>query len=174
MAKTVELRRHTAADGDVLTDEGIQAAVEIGARFDGDYVVMISSGAQRATQTAACFLAGSGTSVSGGVVVDARFRSDVEDRWKAAYEAAGAGDIESFQKADPDLVAKESLLLGAALRDVFSRLREGGRALVVGHSPMQEAAVYGLTGAVVEPLSKGAGIRVVADGDGRYSVESLD
>ena len=173
MAKTVELRRHTAADGDVLTDEGIRAAVEIGGRLDGDYDVMITSGAQRATQTAACFLAGSGTSASGGVVVDARFRSNVEDRWKAAYEAAGAGDIESFQKADPDLVATESLRFGTALRDVFSRLREGGRALVVGHSPMQEAAVYGLTGEVVEPLSKGAGIRVVADG-GRYSVEPLD
>jgi hypothetical protein len=30
VSKTVELRRHTASDGDVLSREGIEAAVEIG------------------------------------------------------------------------------------------------------------------------------------------------
>ena len=170
--KTVDLRRHTDADGDVLTEEGITAALEIGTSLDGSYHLLISSGAQRATQTLACFLAGAGMGVEGGVRVDTRFRSEVEDRWRAAYEKGGAGDLRSFERADPDLVEKESRVLAAALADVFEAVPENGRALIVGHSPMQEAAVYGLTGEIVEPLSKGAGVRVHADGD-RYSVEPL-
>ena len=173
MTKTIELRRHTASDGDVLTDEGVAAALEIGARLTGDYHTLVSSGAQRATQTLACFLAGMGSSVPGGVTVDERFRSAVEDRWFAAYEAAGAGDLESFRKVDPDLVASESALLSDALRDIFGELPRDGRALIVGHSPMQEAAVYGLTGAIVEPIKKGAGV-VVTDEDGTYRVEAID
>jgi hypothetical protein len=42
-----------------------------------------------------------------------------------------------------------------------------------GHSPTNEAAVLGLTGRTVAPLSKGAGVLVVDGGDG-YQVEPLD
>jgi hypothetical protein len=52
-------------------------------------------------------------------------------------------------------------------------LPDGGRALVVGHSPTNEAAILGLTGEIVEPLAKGDGVLVIADDDG-YSVEPLD
>jgi broad specificity phosphatase PhoE len=172
MAKSVELRRHTDNDGDLLSEEGVAAAVEIGRTIAGNFDLVVSSGAQRAIQTAACFIAGMDGKVSGGVVVDSRFRSEFEDEWKAAYERAGAGDLESFRRAAPDLVASESKLMGGALRELLDRLPEGGRALVVGHSPMQEAAVYGLTGEIVEPLSKGAGVRVVAEG-GDLRVEAL-
>ncbi len=172
MVRTVELRRHTAADGDVLTPEGVQHALDLGASFTDEYDVAISSGAQRATQTLACFLAGSGLKVPGGVLVDSRFKSEVEDRWKDAYQAAGAGDIASFEKADPELVEEESSLLGQALKDAFDRLPDGGRALIVGHSPMHEAAVYGLTGQAPGPISKGAGVLVIED-DGSYTAEPL-
>lgn len=40
MSKTVEFRRHTDADGDVLTPEGVRAAVEIGKTLRGDYHIM--------------------------------------------------------------------------------------------------------------------------------------
>ena len=46
-------------------------------------------------------------------------------------------------------------------------------ALVVGHSPTNEAAVLGLTGEVVAPLAKGAGVRVIAGDDG-YRVEPIE
>ncbi|MGH2752142.1 MAG: histidine phosphatase family protein [Actinomycetota bacterium] len=173
MTRSVELRRHTAADGDVLTPEGVRDALGVGSRLRDEYDSAISSGAQRATQTLACFLAGSNAKVTGGVVVDARFRSDVEDRWKAAYQAAGAGDIESFRRVAPDLVAEESEILGGALEDAFANLPEGGSALVVGHSPMLEVALYGLTGEIIEPLSKGAGV-LVSEEDGSYRLEPLD
>ncbi len=70
MAKHVELRRHTDADGDVLTPEGVKAGLEIGARLAGGYDLLVSTGAQRATQTLACFLAGLGERVPQGVVVE--------------------------------------------------------------------------------------------------------
>jgi broad specificity phosphatase PhoE len=85
MSREIELRRHTDADGDVLTNEGVAAALEIGARLRGGYQLAISTGAQRATQTLACFLAAIGEQVPGGVVVEPGLRSHVEDRWRAAY-----------------------------------------------------------------------------------------
>ena len=173
MSREVELRRHTDAQEDVLTPEGVAAALEIGARLRGDYHVAISTGAQRATQTLACFLAGLGQPVPGGVVVEPGLRSGVEDRWRAAYRAAGSGALGALRDADPELVAEDSERLGAALRGVLASLPEGGRALVVGHSPTNEAAVLGLTGEVVAPITKGAGVQVVADADG-YRVDPLD
>ena len=74
---------------------------------------------------------------------------------------------------DPDLVEWESVLLGSALRQVVQGLPEGGRALVVGHSPTSEAAVLGLAGRVVPPLGKGQGVLLIEDG-GEYRVEPLD
>ena len=74
---------------------------------------------------------------------------------------------------DPDLVERESWLLGRALRQVVEGLPEGGRALVVGHSPPTEAAVLGLAGRVVPPLGKGKGVLLIEDG-GHYRVVPLD
>ena len=51
-------------------------------------------------------------------------------------------------------------------------LPEGGRALVVGHSPTNEAAVLGLAGQVVPPPGKGKGVLLAEDG-GDYRVEPL-
>jgi broad specificity phosphatase PhoE len=172
MAKYVELRRHTDADGDVLTPEGVRTAAEIGSRLAGGYDLLVSTGAQRATQTLACFLAGLGEKVPQGVVVEPGLRSGAEDRWRAAYEKAGSGTLEALREADPELVEEDSAALAAALRRVLDALPEGGRALVVGHSPTNEAAVLGLTGEIVEPISKGDGVLVVEQ-DGSFRVEKL-
>jgi broad specificity phosphatase PhoE len=171
--REIELRRHTDADGDVLTPEGVAAALEIGARLRGGYQLAVSTGAQRATQTLACFLAALGQHVAGGVVVEPGLRSQVEDRWRAAYQKAGSGGLGPLRQADPELVAEDSERLGAALRRVLDGLPEDGNALVVGHSPTNEAAVLGLTGEIVAPLAKGAGVRVSAGDDG-YQVEPLE
>lgn len=168
--KTIELFRHTANDGDALTSEGIAAAVEIGAGLSGDYSVAVSSGAQRATQTVGCLLAGLGEKVAGGLVVVPALRSQVEDRWREAYKAAGAGDLEALQSADPELVAADSAALAGGLSAVLDLLPEGGRALAVGHSPTNEAAVYGLTGVIIEPMAKGASVLVIED-DGTLTVQ---
>src|SRR5437764_3353279 len=85
VARYVELRRHTDADGDVLTQEGVRMATEIGARLNGGYDLLVSTGAQRATQTLACFLAALGERVAGGVVVETGLRSESEQRWREVY-----------------------------------------------------------------------------------------
>ena len=173
MPKELELRRHTDNEGDVLSADGVRAALEIGARLTGGYEVAVSTGAQRATQTLACFLAALGQKVPGGVVVEPGLRSRVEDRWRAAYERAGSGTLGALRDADAELVEEDSAVLGSALRRVLDRLADGGRALVVGHSPTNEAAVLGLTGREVPPLGKGDGVLVVADERG-FRIESLD
>lgn len=172
MAKIVELRRHTASDGDRLTPDGIRAAVEIGHDLSDRYDVLISSGAQRATQTLACFLAGLGKPIPCGATVDDVFRSQREERWFAAAGQAGGGGLETFERVDEELVRSEADRFGHALRRVFDALPDGGRALIVGHSPMHEVAVYGLTGEVVPPISKGAGVTIVQEGQG-FRVERL-
>jgi hypothetical protein len=77
----------------------------------------------------------------------------VEDRWRGAAKAAGKGaDLDAIRAIDPNLAEKESLLLASALRQVTQGLPEGGRALVVGHSPANEAPVVGLAAQIVPPL----------------------
>jgi phosphohistidine phosphatase SixA len=173
VVREIELRRHTDADEDVLTAEGVTAALEIGARLSGGYHLAVSTGAQRATQTLACFLAALGQQVPAGVVVEPGLRSQLEGRWRAAYQKAGSGALGALREADPELVGEDSDRLGAALRRVLDGLPDGGRALVVGHSPTNEAAVLGLTGEIVAPLAKGAGVRVIVGDDG-YQVEHLE
>jgi hypothetical protein len=56
---------------------------------------------------------------------------------------------------------------------VVDGLPEGGLALVVGHSPTNEAAVLGLAGCIDPPLGKGKGVLLIEDG-GHYRVEPLD
>lgn len=172
MARFVELRRHTANDGDRLTDEGIAAALEIGSSLAGGYRVAVSSGAQRATQTVACFLASLGEGVEDGVVVESHLRSDAEDRWRELAGRAEHGSIEEFLELDASFVQAEASRLASGLRAVLDRLGHGEMAIAVGHSPTNEAAVYGLTGALIPPMGKGGGVLIVDDAGG-YRVERV-
>lgn len=172
MARYVELRRHTDNADDTLSPDGVRSALEIGTTLHGGYELLVSTGAQRATQTLACFLSALGQKVPGGVEVEDGLRSQVEERWKAVYQAAGSGELDALRSADPELVEQDSAILAFALRRVFERLPDGARALVVGHSPTNEAAVFGLTGDVVRPMAKGDGVLLVSEDEG-FRVEPL-
>ena len=169
----VELRRHTENDADELTAQGVADAEAIGQEgLQPPYAAFISSGAARATQMVTILRHAAGqddvpiSEVTG-------LRSTVEDRWRAAAKAAGKGaTVEQMRGVDPDLVEHEERLLGASLRRIVESLPDGGRALVVGHSPTNEAAVAGLTGQAVEPLAKGAGVLLVED-RGRFTCRPL-
>jgi broad specificity phosphatase PhoE len=169
----VELRRHTDNDGDDLTAQGVADAEAIGREgLQPPYAAFVSSGAARATQMVAILRHAAGQD-DAPIAEVTGLRSTVEDRWRAAAKAAGTGaTVEQIRGVDPDLVDHEERLLGAALRRIVESLPEGGRALVVGHSPTNEAAVAGLTGQTVEPLDKGAGVLLVEDG-GRFTVRPL-
>jgi broad specificity phosphatase PhoE len=173
MPRFLELRRHTDNDGDVLSPKGITAAVTLGATLSGNYEAVWTSGAQRAAQTAACLLAGLGESVPRGVIVEAGLRSHDEDQWRAAYQIAGTGDIESLSRASPTFVAQDSKELAGALRSIFEQLSDGGRGLAIGHSPTNEAAVYQLTSVAIAPLGKGRGV-LITQISNTYTVDGLD
>ena len=170
----VELRRHTDNEGDRLTPQGVADAEVIGR--DGlhpPYAAFVSTGAARATQMLEILRHAAGQDETPITPVTG-LRSSVEDRWREAARAAGKGaDLDSIRVIDPDLVERESWLLGSVLRQVVDGLPVGGRALVVGHSPTNEAAVLGLAGRVVSPLGKGQGVLLIEDG-GAYRVEPMD
>ena len=165
MAKQIELRRHTDNDGDALTPEGVARAVEIGRRLHGGYTLVVSSGAQRATQTAACLLAGLGEKVPAGVIVEEGLRSQREEEWRVAYAKAGRGDLDSLREADPELVEEDSNALAEGLNRLLDLLEDGETALAIGHSPTSEAAILGQTGVTVAPLGKGEGVLLTQDED---------
>jgi phosphohistidine phosphatase SixA len=170
----VELRRHTDNDGDRLTPQGVADAEVIGR--DGlhpPYAAFVSTGAARATQMLEILRHAAGQDETPITPVPG-LRSSVEDRWREAARAAGKGaDLDAIRAIDPDLVERESWLLGSVLQQVVDELPVGGRALVVGHSPTNEAAVLGLAGQVVPPLGKGEGVLLIEDG-GAYRVEPMD
>jgi broad specificity phosphatase PhoE len=170
VTKSIELRRHTESDGDVLTAKGVLDAVRIGGKLHGPYDLVVSSGAQRATQTAACLLAGMAKPVAGGVVIDEGFRSEREARWREIYAGAKKkGDLEAFLLVDYPFVESEARRFVAALRRVEAHTTEGGRSLVVGHSPMLEATVWGGTGDTIKALAKGSGVTLVFE-DGVFTL----
>ncbi len=170
----VELFRHTDNEGDRLTPQGAGDAEMIGRdRLHPPYAAFVSTGAARATQMLEILRHAAGQD-DVPITPATGLRSSAEDRWREAATAAGKGaDLDAIRAVDPGLVERESLLLASALRQVVDRLPEGGRALVVGHSPTNEAAVLGLVGLVVPPLGKGEGVLLIED-RGDYRVEPLD
>jgi phosphohistidine phosphatase SixA len=169
----VELRRHTDNEGDRLTPAGVADAEAIGrGRLRPPYAAFVSTGAARATQMLE-ILRRAAEQPETPITEATGLRSTVEDRWRQTAKAAGKGaDLDAMRAVDPELVDRESWLLASVLREVIQGLPDGGRALVVGHSPTNEAAVLGLVGQVVAPLDKGEGVLLIEDG-GNYRVEPL-
>jgi hypothetical protein len=170
----VELRRHTDNDGDALSADGVAAAEAIGRdRLHPPYAAFVSTGAGRATEMLEILRHAAGQDDT-PIAVAGGLRSSVEDRWRETARAAGKGaDLDAMRAVDPNLVERESWLLGRALGQVVDALPDGARALVVGHSPTNEAAVLGLAGRTVPPLGKGDGVLLVEDA-GTFQVDPLD
>jgi hypothetical protein len=118
----VELRRHTDNEADRLTPQGAADAEMIGrGGLHPPYAAFVSTGAARATQMLEILRRG-----RPGRHPDHRgdgLRSSVENRWRDAAKAAGKrADLKEIRAIDPDLVERESWLLGLALRQVVAGL----------------------------------------------------
>ena len=81
--------------------------------------------------------------------------------------------LEPYRRVKASRESQMAAVLAEGLKRTFDRLEDGQRALAIGHSPTNEAAVFGLTGVVVVPMGKGQGVVVVDTGDG-YEVEAAE
>jgi broad specificity phosphatase PhoE len=158
--RSLEIRRHAPRDpeADRLSENGRALALQVGKDLPGGYAVVFTSPARRAAETAAWFLRGLGQQLPQDHGVAEGLASPVEDRWRSAAKAAGTGRIDAVRLQDPDLVEQESRKLADGVREVLTQVPDGGRGLAVGHSPLIEAAVYGLAGQIIEPLRECEGV----------------
>jgi phosphohistidine phosphatase SixA len=170
--KTVELRRHAAREkgADALSAEGRAQAERVGRGLPAYDAVFVSP-ARRAAETVEAFARGAGRPFPSPTVVPG-LASEAEDRWRAAARAAGSSRVDALRAVDPGLVEAEGGRLAGVLAGLVERVPEGGRALAVGHSPLIEAGVLGLTGRVVEPLGECEGVALTLEG-GQWRVEEL-
>ncbi|MEW6059689.1 MAG: histidine phosphatase family protein [Actinomycetota bacterium] len=138
--RELELRRHARRDPDAdrLSPEGRTQAEDVGRMLVGGYDVVFVSPAKRAAETLALFSAGLRAKLPECTVV-----------------AGLAG-----QGTDGTPIA-----LGAVLAELLRQAPEGSRGLAVGHTPLIEKAVLGLTGRRIEPLSECEGVLLTADAD---------
>jgi broad specificity phosphatase PhoE len=172
--RSIELRRHAerARDADSLSPEGRVQAEDVGRTLSRRYSRIFVSPAGRAAETVAWFLRASGQALPSHEVVPGLL-SDLEDRWRAASSAARSGRLDVMMSRDPSLVAGESERLAEVVRGLFERVPEGTVALAVGHTPLIEASVYGLTTVVIEPLRTCEGVLLTLDEAGDFRMEEL-
>ncbi|HEX6208535.1 MAG TPA: phosphoglycerate mutase family protein [Actinomycetota bacterium] len=166
----LELRRHADNEGDALTEAGKATAERVGRSMEGPFDGVFTSPAKRAATTAAWFLRGMGQQLPQLHGVTEGLTSPEEKRWREAGERTGTWKVDDIEREDPELLRGELPRLADAILQMFAAIQDGQRALVVGHSPFLEAAVYALTGVVPEPLGKCEGILLAHDGE-RVTVE---
>jgi broad specificity phosphatase PhoE len=175
--RRLEIRRHAAVGsdlaGDALSIEGIEQAHRLGRSLRVGYTHLFSSGAQRATQTLACILAGMGHRVLNGVVVRPDLGTPREEDWSTAVAAVGSSNLDALLRQDEALVRREAERLSSAVRSILAELPEGGYALAVGQSPLAECAIYGLTGELPTPLKECEGFLIAEHKGGRLGVEEM-
>lgn len=146
--KTLELRRHAARDpeADRLSPEGRIQAETVGRTLGGPFAFVFVSPAQRAADTVAFFLRGMGQQLPPHGVI-------------------------------PGLAAKDndgsSLAMAGVVSALLDTIDEGERALAVGHTPLIERAVLGLTGREIEPLAECEGVLLTRGDDGHVEMHEL-
>ena len=146
--RTLELRRHARRDpqADRLAAEGRVQAEEVGRSLEGPFAFVFVSPAERAAETVAFFLRGMGQQLPPHAVVPGL----------AAHDNDGS-----------------PLAMAGVVSALLDTITDGGRALAVGHTPLIEHAVLGLTGRELEPLGECEGVRLTQSEDGHIEVEEL-
>ncbi|HEY1330714.1 MAG TPA: phosphoglycerate mutase family protein [Actinomycetota bacterium] len=172
--RQLDLVRHAKRQNDVdaLSEEGRLQAERLGMRLPADYAVVFVSPAYRAAQTVAWILRGSKQPTPDHAVVSGLTSSE-ENRWRAAGKASQSQRLDALRAIDPELVQAESTRMAGVVADLFEQVPEDGRGLAVGHTPLVEAAVLGLTGMALEPLAECEGVRLTRDAGGEYAIEEL-
>ena len=147
--RTLELRRHAKRDpdDDRLSAQGRAQAEDVGRASAVGYDAVFVSPAERAAETAAWIIRGSGRQLPEHGVIPGLAGKD---------ETGGS----------PEGMA-------AGVRALLAAVPEGGVGLAVGHTPFVERAMTGLTGREPTPFAECEGIRVTSHEDGRLDVEEI-
>lgn len=147
--RQLELRRHAKRDpsSDHLSAQGRAQAEDVGRASAVAYDAVFVSPAERAAETAAWIIRGSGRQLPEHGVIPGLAGKD---------ETGGS----------PEGMA-------AGVRALLAAVPEGGVGLAVGHTPFVERAMSGLTGRQPSPFAECEGIRVTLYEDGRLDVEEI-
>ena len=147
--RQLELRRHAKRDpnADRLSAQGRAQAEDVGRASAAGYDAVFVSPAERAAETAAWILRGSGRQLPEHAVIPGL----------AGKDATGG--------------SPEGLAEG--VRILLAAVPEGGIGLAVGHTPFVERAMTGLSGREPSPFAECEGIRMTLHDDGRLEVEEI-
>jgi phosphohistidine phosphatase SixA len=147
--RQLELRRHAKRDpnADRLSAAGRAQAEDVGRSTPVRYDAVFVSPAERAAETAAWILRGSGQQLPEHDVIPGL----------AGKDATGGS---------PEGMAD-------GVRALLAAVPEGGVGLAVGHTPFVERAMTGLTGREPSPFAECEGIRVTLHDDDRLEVEEI-
>jgi phosphohistidine phosphatase SixA len=138
--KVLELRRHARRDPDAdrLAPEGHRQAEDVGRTLSGGYAVVFVSPAQRAAETAAWFL-------------------------RALREPLPIhGVIPGLAGEGTD---RSPLAMAGVVTALLDAVPDGGRGLAVGHTPLIERAVLGISGQEIDPLGECEGVLLSREDD---------
>ena len=147
--RQLELRRHARRDPDAdrLSPAGRAEAENVGRASTAVYDIVFVSPSQRAAETAAWFLRGSGRQLPNHEVVPGL----------GGRDASGGSPTG----------------MASGVRSLLDRVPDGGRGLAISHTPLVEHAALGLTGDKIDPLKECEGILVTLEDDGSIDVEEL-
>lgn len=147
--RQLELRRHAKRDpnDDRLSPEGRAQAEDVGRASPVGYDAVFVSPAERAAETAAWIIRGSG------------------------HQLPEHGIIPGLAGKDGSGGSAEGMAAG--VRALLATVPEGGIGLAISHTPFVERAMTGLTGREPAPFAECEGIRVLLHEDGRLDVEEI-
>jgi len=159
--RKIEMRRHalkgTGTTKEMLSSEGIAQAKRIGAeQMKGKgYTDVATSFYFRTAQTAAAFAEGAGDfAATNHATLDALFTKRL-DELVAYHKEHG-----SVVKPEHPLIKEESARMAREFTAWLDTLPADAHVLAVGHSPLVEMLVYGLTSQVLEPLKECEGCAI--------------
>ena len=147
--RRLDLLRHAKRDPneDRLSAAGRAQAEDVGREASEGYDAVFVSPAERAAETAAWIVRGSGSQLPSHGVIDGL----------AGRDATGGS---------PEGMA-------AGVRTLLDAVPDGGIGLAVSHTPFVERAMIGLTGREPAPFAECEGIRVTLADDGAIEVEEI-
>ncbi len=147
--RQLELRRHATRDpgADRLSPAGVRLAEEVGRSLAGPYDATFVSPARRAAETLEAFARTAPTPLPAPAVAPGLLGQTEDDR-------------------TPERLA-------AAVRELLAGLPEAGRGLAVGHHPLIERAVEGLTGQRIRELAECEGVLLTEERGGALRLVEL-